>query len=1259
MRTSCPSLQTPEGPDPLAQMDYLSRKTRAWQSCDCDAERDSPRTCELKLLRARRVAYYESTGILKTGFPGNDNKSALKDSPRTPLGSKTNPSESQTSPWGGHQKLPSSAVSEDVTTCQQFPKVAGEKNKDIEMVGQQVQREGRRNSCPSELDLSLLDDVLVPETQKLRHVINWAQRFLTKCHEGQELKNPQENPLFTSSLFNQSKKIQDCCQDTFVSSCYPPSQSRDDHPRIHTNSQNSVSFSPVPTRNLSRPCFSQDFLSSFEETRIPGNQSSGWQEVLFQKEKRHPVSRVVGFRQPSLENASFQNQSDPGETDNLSEIGSVQPQPKGSCEKSLFEKTNEDCHGNGYFWSPLTDSSEDEDIDEYEENWRTFTKGIQLRDSKEISSISLSPRRSPMLKGNVFSRREADVNEKSKDVTLWETKDFISSVKADGSWDTRSSIHIRKLSPNQFDSPVHDFGMKKEEPFTGELDFMVSLRDLSYRRGLLPECGKEAEKTFVGQTIRGSQEVSVNSGFDVDKSKISKRGQRQINEMYQGNDSVIQISKPQLNSLGDSSENVTFKGYSHSGSESELTLGHNIRVELPSSTGIDWKITKTPKVIAKEMLCESKENFFSSYPVFIDLPETMSEDSSLYGQVGGGDGGGGGCSFSWDDALSEKSEQRASVLETYFFYLHHLNKIRGYTSEEGSSSFPNHHTGILENKVRKGDPEKKDIGEEIRSTGKSSIFLAGDHRKTAEPGQENTQHEPVEEETTEEHLFPKSLSNLIKESKLCPKERPFSASKITSKATGYKNFCEKSSMAWSSHKREEQELRSQNMSRSSSAKAEKRKSTESSQSICPSGSTPKYLCKNVYIDLERQMANKKHQGNSVLSMWQLLPDEIWIFIFSFLSHKELSCIAQVCRHFCQLASDDSFWKRIHVSDCHSLNDNWLVSLGRHHPQSLTLRRCHDDIQAITDQGLKQFFHHCRESLEELNVTSCSGPRLKGDKLLLYASTFCNRLTVVDVSWSGATDLGVLALVEGASSLLGLSINGCQITDKAIRALVKKHGNSLNKLEVFGCHALTARCVGCLAQSCPNLQTLNIGRVPKITDACFAKILGNLKKVTTLNVTGLEMVRDRIVHLLVTHFSNLDGLVLSSCSRVTDVSLLEISTYLRTIRYLDVSGCKKVTDFGIQALARGCHQLHYLDLSSTGTSKRGVCLLASYCHVTLEYLKLSFCKEITLDAIRKLCKNCTRLKMLHLYGCHITPDLSSIKDIYKRIEVFHDGSASTC
>uniref|UniRef100_A0A667HKH0 F-box/LRR-repeat protein 15-like leucin rich repeat domain-containing protein n=1 Tax=Lynx canadensis TaxID=61383 RepID=A0A667HKH0_LYNCA len=264
-----------------------------------------------------------------------------------------------------------------------------------------------------------------------------------------------------------------------------------------------------------------------------------------------------------------------------------------------------------------------------------------------------------------------------------------------------------------------------------------------------------------------------------------------------------------------------------------------------------------------------------------------------------------------------------------------------------------------------------------------------------------------------------------------------------------------------------------------------------------------------------------------------------------------------------------------------------------------------------------------------------------------------------MSWSGATDVGVMALIQGASSLQELSINGCQITDKAIRALVKKHGNSLHKIEVFGCLALTAKSVGSLAVQCPHLRTLNIGRVPKVSEACLVRSLENLREVTALNVAGLKMMRDQIVHCIVTQCPKLDSLVLSSCSQVTDVSLVEISTYLRTLRYLDVSGCRQITNAGIHALARSCHQLKYLDLSSTGISKRGVCSLANYCHISLECVKLSFCKNVTLDVVKKLCKNCRRLKILHLYGCTITSDLCKIKEAYKRVKVFHDIYALTC
>nr|XP_056704966.1 F-box/LRR-repeat protein 20-like [Euleptes europaea] len=189
--------------------------------------------------------------------------------------------------------------------------------------------------------------------------------------------------------------------------------------------------------------------------------------------------------------------------------------------------------------------------------------------------------------------------------------------------------------------------------------------------------------------------------------------------------------------------------------------------------------------------------------------------------------------------------------------------------------------------------------------------------------------------------------------------------------------------------------------------------------------------------------------------------------------------------------------------------------------------------------------------------------------------------------------------------------------------------------------------------CPNIKVLNIGRIHKVTEDCLAKVVNGMKKLTCLNITGLNTVKDCVVHFIAKKCPELECLVLNSCSQVTDVSLMEISMFLPTIRYLDVSGCKEVTDIGVQALAGSCQKMSYLDLSSTATSKRGVCLLANFCFKTLECVKISFCKAITPDAVAKLCKNCKRLKILHLYGCSFIPDLESIKKINTNVEVFHD------
>nr|XP_015219501.1 PREDICTED: uncharacterized protein LOC107079475 [Lepisosteus oculatus] len=416
---------------------------------------------------------------------------------------------------------------------------------------------------------------------------------------------------------------------------------------------------------------------------------------------------------------------------------------------------------------------------------------------------------------------------------------------------------------------------------------------------------------------------------------------------------------------------------------------------------------------------------------------------------------------------------------------------------------------------------------------------------------------------------------------------------------------------------------------------------------------PKDTKPNTLIDFRKQ---KDQTGDAAHFLWLVLPDELWIYILSMISHKDLCQAAQVCHRLRCLANDKTLWQTVRIENCICLNDTWLSNIGRHCPKSLTLYRCQSE--SITDKGLDDLFRQCKYSLKELSVTSCSGPRLSGDSVLLHCTAHCIQLTSVDISWTGATDMGVLSLVNSCNRLQSLSINGCQMTDDALKGLVKRHGKSLNRLEAFGCHALSAKSMSSLADQCPNLRVLNIGQMPKITDVCLTHMIPCFKHLTSINVTGINVVRDRTVHCIVKHCSKLESLTLSSCPCITDVSLVEVSTYLPTIRYFDVSGCRKVTDTGVQAITLTCRHLQYLDLSSTRTGKRGVCLLANYCYRSLECVKLSFCKDVSEDAVKKLCKNCKRLKLLHLFGCHGIHNVKGIREVNQRIEVHYDLSINT-
>lgn len=140
------------------QMDPLIPTLIGQSLCN---EADTPRTHDLKRLRAKRVAYYESIGIIKGDDSRNDGQLVLTASQDTNM----NPSENQTFRLRGSQMSSHYLAIGKKPTLQETSKVAP---MEAEQCQDHRHHEGPgRESFPTGLDLHLLDDDLVPETQKL------------------------------------------------------------------------------------------------------------------------------------------------------------------------------------------------------------------------------------------------------------------------------------------------------------------------------------------------------------------------------------------------------------------------------------------------------------------------------------------------------------------------------------------------------------------------------------------------------------------------------------------------------------------------------------------------------------------------------------------------------------------------------------------------------------------------------------------------------------------------------------------------------------------------------------------------------------------------------------------------------------------------------------------------------------------------------------------------------------------------------------
>ncbi|KAH9737655.1 F-box protein [Citrus sinensis] len=184
---------------------------------------------------------------------------------------------------------------------------------------------------------------------------------------------------------------------------------------------------------------------------------------------------------------------------------------------------------------------------------------------------------------------------------------------------------------------------------------------------------------------------------------------------------------------------------------------------------------------------------------------------------------------------------------------------------------------------------------------------------------------------------------------------------------------------------------------------------------------------------------------------------------------------------------------LNLSGCKNLLDKSLQLIADNYQEleSLNLTRC----VKLTDGGLQKILIKC-SSLRSLNLYALSGftdeaykkisllahlkfldlcgaQNLSDEGLACIAK--CKNLVSLNLTWCvRITDVGVMAIAEGCSSLEFLSLFGIVgVTDKCLEVLSRFCSNTLTTLDVNGCVGIKRRSRDELLQLFPHLMCFKV------------------------------------------------------------------------------------------------------------------------------------------------------------------------------------------
>ncbi|KAL3744670.1 hypothetical protein ACJRO7_013871 [Eucalyptus globulus] len=342
-----------------------------------------------------------------------------------------------------------------------------------------------------------------------------------------------------------------------------------------------------------------------------------------------------------------------------------------------------------------------------------------------------------------------------------------------------------------------------------------------------------------------------------------------------------------------------------------------------------------------------------------------------------------------------------------------------------------------------------------------------------------------------------------------------------------------------------------------------------------------------------------------------------------------------------------------LCDSRRINAHFFDLLIQGCPTELCIRDC----SWLTEEQFDKSFRECDTSgLMVLQLNQCG--RCLGDYIVSSSlAKSANSLTALStVSITGAcrlTDVGLRTLVSAAPSIRSINLNQCSLlTSASVETLANRLGSVLKELYIDDCQSIDAMLTLPAMKKFEHLEVLSVAGIPSVCDDFIRKFIF---------VRGHHMKE----------------LVLGDCPNLTDASFKVIAEACPGLLSLDIVNLIKLSDAAIGHLANGCRgirklilrrntfsdeaiaafletsgeQLEELSLNNVKKVGHNTAISLAKRAKGLQILDLSWCRNLTDEAMGSIVDSCLSLKELKVFGCsqitdafldgHANPDVHII------------------